>query len=319
MMQKRLSEVRSLIASEDFQQWWQQWVAGRNAVADTEAKYDELLAQSTLIDFRAELTQKNAIDTLYRAGELEDAAATKMVEADELENKSFEGISAFEEQRFRVSEHWYRLGAVEREHEEAIADKWPEEPLRDIERAHRMAQEDYERELARKARLWDDVEKLWARSAEVSLLVAEKRSGARKGRKEAEALFAIAADRKKRAHELKAEVERVAKELEDARGKQAALLRVAGERLGCTPGDDFLYFRQKGDQKLAIAISLIDDTENYNIEVRPLGIYTVDRQRGVGFLEPARAVVPQSEEGDRRFEDYFLKGRKGSVAAPAVT
>jgi hypothetical protein len=42
-------------------------------------------------------------------------------------------------------------------------------------------------------------------------------------------------------------------------------------------------------------------------------VYSVDRQRGVAFLEPARAQSPSLEEGDRRFEDYFLKGRKGEI------
>ncbi len=318
MMQKRLSEVRSLIASEDFQQWWQQWVNGRNALADAEAKYDELLAQSTLMDFRAELTQKNAIDMLYRAGEAEDTAATMLVEADELENRSFRGVSDFEEQRYKVSELWYRLGAVEKERDEAIEDKWPAEPLQDIERAHRMASNEYEKEMARKARLWDEVERLWARGAEVSLLVAEKRMQSRKGRKDAEGLFALAGDRKKRSKDLRAEVERVGKELEDARTAQATWLHVAKERFGCMPGGDFLYFRQKDDNKLAHVISLVDDVENYNIEVKPLAVYMVDRQRGVSFLEPARAHAPPPEEGDQRFEAYFLKGRKGRSAPGAM-
>ena len=50
-------------------------------------------------------------------------------------------------------------------------------------------------------------------------------------------------------------------------------------------------------------------------KVKPLAVYQVDRSRGVAFLEPARASAPSLEEGDRRFEDYFLKGRKGEVRA----
>jgi polar amino acid transport system permease protein len=46
---------------------------------------------------------------------------------------------------------------------------------------------------------------------------------------------------------------------------------------------------------------------------RPLEVYTVNRARGVALLEPAREGLPLSvEEGDRRFEDYFLGPRQGA-------
>jgi hypothetical protein len=41
-----------------------------------------------------------------------------------------------------------------------------------------------------------------------------------------------------------------------------------------------------------------------------LGIYRAEKQRGVEFLEPAQEAR-RAEEGDQRFEEYFLKGRKG--------
>ena len=50
-----------------------------------------------------------------------------------------------------------------------------------------------------------------------------------------------------------------------------------------------------------------------NVEVTPLSVYSVERQRGVSFLEPAREKAPSTEEGDKRFEEYFLTGRKGEV------
>src|SRR5262252_2781558 len=119
MKQKRLAELRTLLTSDDFSQWWKDLTDSRNALADAEASYDELLAQTTLMEFRAELTQKNAIDTLYRAGEHEDTAANMLFEATDLENKSLKGVGEFEEQRFRTSEAWYRLGASEKKLDEA--------------------------------------------------------------------------------------------------------------------------------------------------------------------------------------------------------
>src|SRR6185369_135828 len=115
---------------------------------------DELLAQVALMEFRAELTQKNAIDTLYRAGEHEDTAANMLFEATELENKSFKGISDFEEQRVRASELWYRLGAAEKKLEEAREQKRSESDLRSVERALKAVSDEYERENNRKTRAW---------------------------------------------------------------------------------------------------------------------------------------------------------------------
>jgi len=265
------------------------------------------------MEFRAELTQKNAIDTLYKAGEHEDTAANMLFEATDLENKSFKGVGEFEEQRFRASESWYRLGAAEKKVSDLKDKKGDPSELNTAERALQAAQQEYERENNRKMRAWDEVERLWARSAEVSLLVAEERALGKKVRKEAEGLFALAEDRKKRSKELKAEVDACAQTVEHANAKVSALLLAARERFGCATGTDFLYFRQKDDQRLAYCVSLVEDKDGYNIEVRPLAVYSVDRQRGVAFLEPARAQSPSLEEGDRRFEDYFLKGRKGEI------
>ena len=62
--------------------------------------------------------------------------------------------------------------------------------------------------------------------------------------------------------------------------------------------------------KVRVMTGLSDGT---NIEVKALQIYTVGRQRGVALLEPAREGLGlTAEEGDRRFEEYFLGPRKGA-------
>jgi hypothetical protein len=311
--QRRLSDVRALLGTPEFTEWWSQLQAARTALKDARVKYDELLAQVALMEFRAELTQKNAIDTLYKAGEHEDTAANMLFEATDLENKSFKGVGEFEEQRFRASEAWYRLGASEKKVSDHKDRKGDPVELATAERALQAAQQEYERENNRKLRAWDEVERLWARSAEVSLLVAEERALGKKVRKEAEGLFALAEDRKKRSKELRGEVDACAQAVEHANAKVSALLLAAREKFGCATGTDFLYFRQKDDQRLAYCVALVEDKEGYNVEVKPLAVYSIDRQRGVAFLEPARAQSPSLEEGDRRFEDYFLKGRKGEI------
>lgn len=315
MKQKRLNEVRALISSADFQAWWSQLNAVRDALRESEDRYEELLGQCTLTEFRAELTQKNAIDTLYRAGEHEDVAANMLFEATELENKSFKGVADFEEQRIRASDTWYRLGAAEKHLEEAREKKHSAGEVVALEKGVRQIAEDYTREDGRKARLWDEVERLWARSAEVNLLVAEQRALGKKVRRHAEELFGVAEERKQKAKELKTETEAAARSVEAAKARRSGLLEEAREKFGCSTGTDFLYFRHRDDQRMAYCIALLEDRDGYNLEVKPLAVYQVDRTRGVAFLEPARAASLSQEEGDLRFEEYFLRGRKGEVSA----
>jgi hypothetical protein len=315
MKQKRLNEVRALISGGEFQAWWGQLNAVRDSLREAEARYEELLGQCTLTEFRAELTQKNAIDTLYRAGEHEDVAANMLFEATELENKSFKGVADFEEQRIRASDTWYRLGAMEKHLEEAREKKHSAGEVVALEKGVKQVTEDYSREDGRKARLWDEVERLWARSAEVNLLVSEQRALGKKVRRQAEELFGVAEERKQKTKELKAETEGAARAVENARARRSGILEEAREKFGCSAGTDFLYFRHRDDQRSAYCIALLEDRDSYNLEVKPLAVYQVDRARGVAFLEPARAASLSQEEGDLRFEEYFLRGRKGEVSA----
>ncbi|HUB09234.1 MAG TPA: hypothetical protein VMB50_19680 [Myxococcales bacterium] len=340
MKVKALAEVRELVASADFQGWWEELSRTRVAEVVAADRFDELLTQSTLLDFRAELAQKNAIDTLYRAGSCEDAAAKLVAEATDVENRSFEVVAGYEEQRFHVSEIWYRLGAAEKALEElrervavdrgaleqAGADRAKlreaesilaeaEVDLRKAEKEHRQIHDDYERETQRKLRLWDEVERLWASSAEMNLLVSEKRAEGRKIRKRAERLFKEAEERKTRSKALRADADQQSAERARHSERLAQLLQQARERFGCAVGEEFLYWRQREDQSGAYCVSLIDDSEDYNIELKALGIYRAEKQRGVEFLEPSQEKR-RADEGDQRFEDFFLRGRKGTIRQP---
>jgi hypothetical protein len=319
MRPARLSELRQLIAQPEFQQWWTALERSRTELATASREYEELLSQTHLLGFRAELTQKNAIDTLYRAGECEDAAANRRVEATELENRSFQAVAAFEEHRILASEAWYRMGAAEKELEDrkeaakASPGRKADAELRTAERTEREARAHYSRAEEHKGKLWAEVERLWGQSARASLAVAEDRVRGKKTRQEAEQLFALAEERKGRAQALRGEAEATALRKERAEAEILTLLDQAQERFGCAPGKEFLYFRLRDDGQHAFAVALVHDAEAYNLEVRPLSIYLVEHKRGVAFLEPARSDAPLPQEADRRFEEYFLRGRRGEV------
>jgi len=335
MKAKGLSEVKQMVASPEFKGWWDALAKVQLQRDDARERHDELLSQAMLMDFRAELAQKNAIDTLYRAGELEDSAAKMAAESQELDNNSFKVVADYEQQRIHASELWYRACAVERQAEglrQQVAARrtrlsaltaGPQRKdleselgrmdgeLRRLERSQAQLGQENVREVAVKNRLWEEVERIWARSMELSLLMAERRTQGKKVRVEAERLFKQAEERKQRAHKLRAEADAIAREREAAETKMADALKQACERFGCAQGDEFAYFRQKENPKRAWCIAFTEDSQNYNIEVKPLAVYSIDQKRGVEFLEPGLEVKSSDAEGDRRFEEYFLKGRKG--------
>src|SRR4051812_8851517 len=314
----RLVEVRNLVSQPDFQDWWEQLRSALDDLQEAQSRWQQSLKDTAVSEFNAELAQKNAIDTLYRAGECEDAAATLGSEAADAENAAFQLVSQYEDLRIHVSEAWYRLGALEKsvdERKEASAPpsagKKAEEALRTAMRAQDAAQEEYERLAARKGEVWERVEATWGRQAEAALRMAEAKMRSKRIRAEAEDRFGDAERLKAQSERFRAESERASSEVSSLRTQVARLLSEATTRFGCAAGEDFLYFRQKDQASWAFCLALVEDGESYNVEVRPLAIYSVEQKRGVTFLEPARERGVSADEGDKRFEEYFLSGRKG--------
>ncbi len=327
MKARPLSEVRTLVASPEFKGWAEALSRARAELAAAQEKHEELLSQAMLMDFRAELAQKNAIDTLYRAGELEDAAAQMLVESQTLENASFKLVADFEEQRFRARDAWAHAGAAERavdQAREALTAAGAaaqgkghsevgrlEGELRRLERALAQANQENGREDGVKNRLWSEVERNWGRSMELSLLMAEQRPQGKKIRSASEALFKQAEERKGRSAGLRGEAEQVAREREAAWGRVAELLKQAAEKFACAAGEDFVYWGQRENPKRAWACALLSEGSSYNVELKALALYDLDAKRGAEFLEPAVEARASDAEGERRFNEFFLQGRKG--------
>jgi hypothetical protein len=157
------------------------------------------------------------------------------------------------------------------------------------------------------------VEAAWRGSFERSLLAAERGVAARRVRKEAERLFQEAEERRVRAKHLAAEAAAARQAHEQAEERRAALLAQTRERFGSVAGEAYLYWRHPDDKRAAFAVALADDPGGTNLEVQALALYTVARPRGVAFLEPARdGLAPGGDDGDHRFEEYFLGPRKGA-------
>lgn len=322
MKSVRLDELRELLHGTAFSAWWTGYGRAVAVLRDAALRHEDLVAQSETMLVRSELAQRAAQDAFSRAGDADDEATRSASEAQVLENRALELVGEYEEQRFRTSDVWVRLGGAERTLEErreaagrgaAKARAQAETALRAAERQHEELGEQYAAEDRKRSRLWDEVEAAWAASFERALAVAEHGVTARHTRREAERLFEQAEERRARGKQLAGDAEAAGREQAEAERRRVALLAEARAAFGCAAGDRFLYWRHADDKRAAFAVALADDPDGANVEVKALGIYLVGRQRGVAFLEPARdGLGLAAEEGDRRFEEYFLGPRKGA-------
>jgi hypothetical protein len=329
MKSVRLGDLRELLHGSAFSNWWTEYRRATAALRDASLRHEDLVSQSETMLVRSELAQRAAVDAFSRAGDADDEGTRSGSEAQTLENRALELVGEYEEQRIRTSDLWVRLGGAERALDDrregasrtgksrdgtkARAQAHAQAALRVSERQHQELKEQYEAEDRKRSRLWDEVEAAWASSFERSLLVAEHGVTARHIRREAERLFEEAEARRGRAKQLAADAEAAGRERAEAEKRRVALLVEARATFGCAAGDRFLYWRHADDKGAAYAVALADDRDGANVEVKALAIYTVGRQRGVAFLEPAREGLGlTADEGDRRFEEYFLGPRKGA-------
>ncbi len=303
-----LTELRDLLAGPTFAAWWAELSRAHVELRDAGARHRDLLSQAELMELRSELVQRTAMDAFSDAGVAEEEAARAAARAQELENRALTLVGHYEEQRFRTSDLWYRLGGSERTVEES-ADAAARKAL---EKQLQALQAEYAVEDRKRDRLWAEVEEAWEAAFEQSLLAHEHTDRSRRIRKEAERLFEEAEERKQRSRQLRGEADAAGRERAAAAERQAALLERAGRELGCAAGERFLYWRHAEDKRAAFAVALVDDPEGYNVPVRALSVYAVGPQRGTAFLEPAREGLARTvEAGDRRFEEYLLGPRAG--------
>ena len=307
----RLAELREVLQGAPFAAWWADLQRAQAAAGQASERHRDLRAQAELMDQRAELAQRAAIDAFSSAGGAEEDQARSGADAQELENRALALVGTYEEQRTRTSDLWYRLGGVERTLEEAT------DPAarRQLERQLPTVRQEYGQEDQRRDRLWAEVEALWARSLERSLLSHEHGERARRIRREAERLFKEADERRQRARQLQAEAGAAAREEAAAARLRDQLLERAEGEFGCVHGERFLYWRHRDDRRAAFAVSLVDDAGGAEVALRALAVYTVGPARGVAALEPAReGPAASAEEADRRLEAHLL----GPRPAPGV-
>ena len=304
---KWLHQVREVISLESFREWFEKLETLRKSVALSKNHYEELLSQVNMAEFRSELAQKNAIDTLYRASEYEDDAARMEAESTDLENNAMENLGGFENQRVKTSDLWFKLEASEHDLEQAKKNK-DQGKLSELSLTVRRTREEYEREASRKQRMWEEVEAMWANALEKSLLLREKRMKGRSVRKTAEKLFVEAEKQKAKALQTKEDVQNAAKKQDTVERELSDHVTQAINLFSAVVLEDFMYWQQRENDEAVWVVPLISDSGNYNMDFHACTLLQCDRNKGVEFLEPLVEQVVKDEhdlQSDRRLDDFF--------------
>ncbi|HUU00647.1 MAG TPA: hypothetical protein VM425_04305 [Myxococcota bacterium] len=328
-----LREVTAILDKDEFRKWWKSLVELEQRLTAVRLRYDELLVQVNLMEFRAEFTQKGAIDALYLAGEYEDTAARLLADAAEIENKSYEAVANFESQRIHVSDLFSQMGAVEHRLLSAEAEMRPrklelqgagqngereelerllrrsEAEVKKLQKDQREAAALYERENSRKMSLWEEVEHMWTRSLDINLGVSERRVKSKHARRESERLFKEAEQHKHKAKTLRSESEETKKKTDEIKLSIEDLRSSARKLFGCLVGEEFLYWPRRENINEVYCVPVNDHAEGFNIELRAKNIYLIHRQRGVEFIEPLPPEDETQADEDKRIDDFFWSGR----------
>jgi Txe/YoeB family toxin of Txe-Axe toxin-antitoxin module len=328
-----LREVRAIQGKKEFLSWWQVLTGLIRERSELRSRHEELLAQAKLTEFRAEFVQRNAIDTLYRAGEMEDSAASLMAESSEVENKAYEAVANFESQRIYVSGLYSQMGAeehrflslqseVEKKNEQmkdAKGERFVEVKRRLAAKTKGLklkgkdlqdASDEYEREADRKMRLWEEVELMWFRSTDINLKVAERQIRGRCSRKEAEKLFKEAELHKQTADRLNQEADKLSNRISELKTGIEQHRSAAKRLFGCLVGEEFLYWPRRENNKQVYCMPIGSHSSDYNIELKSTNLYIVNRQKGVSFIEPLGPDSIQQSSDDNRLNEFFVHGRE---------
>lgn len=332
MKAKRIREIRDILESSAFQNWFQRYSDVQTAIRQTQERRQELLADANMVRFRADSTQRRADDKLFQAGEFENRSVEAEAEFAQIENDSFETLSAFEVQRQATTQSWMETSAAEKvleDERQRSADlraklgasssgelaEGDAETLKSLDkrievlaREAQRAREKLEQEAARRDALWENVQAAWSQSFRANMARTEYLYRARRMRREAEQGFAFAEKEKQRADALEQQADASAEKLVELRQQFQDIVSEAEAQFGCALIEEFLYWARSDDVDAAICVPLIEDREHLNIQIAPLHLYQADRKQGLDFLEPVPDEVDSGEE-DPRLEAFFREGR----------
>lgn len=313
---KNARGILKLVASPEFSAWSESYERMRVQVAELRV---------------AEVMESDdpAVEMMFRAGELDEQAARYYAEYAAIENESLENLAAYEAQRMRATQHWMVAHAAEKnledgrtqvseltaEIEAAKKNKSPdlsrlEERLKESERQRDQQAEianntkvESDKQYAERLRLWDIVEESWHRSLHANLARSEYAYQARRGRRLSEALFA--GDIEHADHEG----DDLTAKVEEAERGYFEHIKEAREKFDVLMIEEFMFSPIDNDSRWVWCVPLIDESDEFNVQLSRYQIYRIERGRALDFIEPV--VVEELEGGtddgtdDPRLDAFF--------------
>jgi len=311
---RRLSvgELRDLLEGQSFQEWWSRV---RKLIArerTLERNTGELSLDAEKAKVGAAQSMRFATEALAQAALRETKVAGIEEDLARIDLQAHEAMSAFENQRLRVTDLTKRADAARLVGGELGGGRRLYELLKCDEQ--------------RKEHLWEEVCRIAAWSLELRVQEFEARHAAQTLRRQGELHAATATKAVVAAEDLRAAAATCELELKGLREQLDEMRVSAHEQFGCIPTATFLFWPDRLGAQRAWAVALASNETDYNVEVRELGVHQVDMKRDTLFLEPvpvltglSRGVAmegttttegTESAELDLRVEDFFQCSRR---------
>jgi len=329
----RARDIGELVRSDDFRSWFETFTELRLEIDGFKDNRKQALAEIGHLREHARELERLAEEGVMLAGELDDTAGHDRAAYAEIENDAFESLSEFETHRQTSTDLWAQASAAEKELEDrrlALAEmrlqferasdtsqrdsmeaqlKGLDQQVLDAGHAAHTARRRLDSSEKERDEHWRTVESSWSRSFRSRIAATEHAYQARRERKHAELNFAAAEQEKARILDLEKFVAEADNRLTVARREFQKVTDDGGRAFGCVLIQDFLYWPAADGARDALCVPLIEESEHLNIAVKPLGIYRIDRQKGLDLLEP---LISEDEGGDDPRLGSFFSDRPGA-------
>jgi len=299
-----LPAIRSLVQTEQFGSWFAEFsgLQARRAMLEDELK--ELRLKRRRMLFEGDYWREEADDVLLESSRLRAKIENLQADAARAEAEAYRVLMRYENKRAEVTELWEKIGVVELRVDDYQDEATRNRIQRKIQPELNRLRDAYRDGSEAKEQLWEEHEKLWIRSAEASLTTPEVTTRVTRLENQYAELVSQAGEYRSQAEALSAQVEEANEDLGSVDKALDALKASANEHFNCLCHREFLYWLAGDNRNLVYLVPLIDNRNDYNIEVRARLLYQCGAEEGVAHLEPVPVENDDAEDMSRLREIF---------------
>ena len=304
MERLELPAIRSLVQTEQFGSWFAEFsgLQARRSMLQDELKGLKLERRRML--FESDYWAEEADDVLLLSSRLRAEITNLEADAARAEAEAYRVLMRYENKRAEVTELWEKIGVVELRVDDYQDEATRNRIQRKIQPELNRLRDAYRSGSVAKEQLWEEHEKLWMRSAEASLSSPEVSTRVTRLESEYATLVNRAAEYRSKADELTSQVTEASEDLEAVDSALEALKGSANEHFNGLCHREFLYWLAGDDRNLVYLVPLVDNQDDYNIEVRARHLYQCGAEEGVAHLAPVPIENDDAEDMSRLREIF---------------